>query len=100
MAIEDLPPIGETAASGAPAATEAPAVPGAPASAAGGAALTPEQLNLVADTVRREVKPLRQVISAYTEKNDLQSILGGLGYIIGLFGIGYYVAARQKLKKN
>lgn len=51
---------------------------------------------LVAEQVRREVKPLRQEILDYKEKNDLQTILGGLGYIAGLFGIGFYVAARRK----
>ena len=99
LAVDDLPPIGAPAtATGAPSVTELSAKASPPAAA--GAALTPEQLNLVAETVRREVKPLRQAISAHTEKNDLQSILGGIGYIIGLFGIGYYVAARRKPKQD
>jgi len=50
----------------------------------------------IASAVRREVKPLYKEVAAYKEKNDLQSILGGLGYIFGLFGIGFYVAARRK----
>lgn len=53
--------------------------------------------------VRLETKPLRKEIAAYKEKNDLQTILGGIGYIIGLFGIGFYVVARreaQKMKTN
>ncbi|WP_321449749.1 cobalt ABC transporter permease [uncultured Cohaesibacter sp.] len=49
--------------------------------------------------VRNETKPLRKVISEYTEKNDMQAILGGIGYICGLFGIGFYVAARGERKK-
>ena len=53
----------------------------------------------VASAVRREVKPLRKEIFSYKEKNDMQSILGGVGYICGLFGIGFYVAARRERSK-
>jgi len=52
----------------------------------------------VAKMIRNELRPLRQEIAAYKEKNDLQSILGGIGYIVGIFGLGMYVAARRKLK--
>ncbi|PIE13606.1 MAG: cobalt ABC transporter permease [Rhodobacterales bacterium] len=51
----------------------------------------------IARIVRDEMRPLRREITAYKEKNDLQTILGGIGYIIGLFGIGFYLAARRKL---
>lgn len=52
----------------------------------------------LAEMIRREIKPLRQELAAYKEKNDLQTILGGIGYILGLFGLGFYLAARQRLK--
>ncbi|SCA55519.1 conserved exported hypothetical protein [Candidatus Terasakiella magnetica] len=51
---------------------------------------------LIAKAVRREVQPLRKEIASYKEKNDLQTILGGIGYILGLTGIGFYMAARRK----
>ena len=54
----------------------------------------------IASAVRKEVKPLRKELAAYKEKNDMQSILGGIGYICGLFGIGFYVAARRERSKN
>ena len=63
--------------------------------AAVAAGLTAEQL---AALIRREVRPLRQELAAYKEKNDLQTILGGIGYIAGLFGCGFYFAARQRLR--
>lgn len=64
------------------------------------AAASPAGLDkMIADAVRREVKPLRREIAAYKEKNDLQTIMGGIGYIIGLFGIAFYVAANRKLKQ-
>lgn len=53
---------------------------------------------LVAKAVRREVQPLRKEIASYKEKNDLQSILGGIGYILGLTGVVFYIAARRKEK--
>lgn len=58
-------------------------------------AITPEQEQIIATIVRDELRPLRREITAYKEKNDLQSILGGIGYIFGAFGIIYYIAARR-----
>lgn len=50
----------------------------------------------IAAAVRREVKPLRKEIAAYKEKNDLQSILGGIGYIVGIFGLYMFVQSRRR----
>jgi nickel transport protein len=61
------------------------------------ASLSDEERAAIAKIVRDETRPLRREIAAYREHNDLQSILGGIGYIIGLFGIGFYVAARKKM---
>ncbi len=58
-------------------------------------AITREQEEVIAAIVRDELRPLRREITAYKEKNDLQSILGGIGYIFGFFGIAYYLAARR-----
>lgn len=60
-------------------------------------AFTPDQRQAIAEAVRNEIRPLRREIAAYREKNDLQTILGGIGYIVGLFGLGFYIAARRKL---
>lgn len=78
---------------GAAAPSAAPADAAAPAAVGVDVA---QIAQLVAEQVRREVKPLRQEILDYKEKNNLQTILGGLGYIAGLFGIGFYVAARKR----
>ncbi|MEQ9348229.1 MAG: cobalt ABC transporter permease [Thalassospira sp.] len=61
----------------------------------GNKAISQEQEELIAAIVRDELRPLRREITAYKEKNDLQSILGGIGYIFGFFGIAYYIAARR-----
>jgi nickel transport protein len=83
---------------GVPAGTPQPAA-AAPANAAPAtaASLSDEERQAIATAVRDELRPLRREIAAYREKNDLQSILGGIGYIIGLFGFGFYLAARRKM---
>ncbi|THH38199.1 carboxypeptidase regulatory-like domain-containing protein [Aliishimia ponticola] len=95
-------PAGEVAQIlGVAAQTQSPA-PTAPATgpATGApvlASLSPAERQVIAQIVRDEMRPLRREIAAYRERNDLQTILGGLGYIAGLFGIGFYMAARRKL---
>ncbi|PLW78627.1 cobalt ABC transporter permease [Cohaesibacter celericrescens] len=59
------------------------------------AAFQPE----IASAIRKETKPVWKEIAAYKEKNDFQTILGGIGYILGLFGVGFYFAARRERKK-
>ncbi len=51
----------------------------------------------LAKMLRDELRPIRQELSAYKNKSDFQSVLGGIGYIFGLFGLGFYIAARRKL---
>ncbi|WP_026379720.1 hypothetical protein [Afifella pfennigii] len=106
MAAEELPEIaGSPAAtvsaeanggSGPPSASPAPA--SVPAPQIDLDALMEEQRRLIAEAVQKQVIPLRRDIDAYKEKHDLQSILGGIGYIFGLFGLGFYLAARRKMK--
>ncbi len=49
--------------------------------------------------VRKAVRPLQKEIAAYKEKNDFQTILGGIGYILGLFGVGFYLMARKERQR-
>jgi nickel transport protein len=72
------------------------AEPSAPTSPAA-ASVSDAEKSAIAEAVRNEVRPLRREIAAYREHNDFQTILGGLGYIFGLFGLGFYIAARRKL---
>ncbi|PIE06660.1 MAG: cobalt ABC transporter permease [Rhodobacterales bacterium] len=76
---------------------------GTPAAApgAGGvtvASLTTEERLAIAEAVHEEIRPLRQEISAYKEHNSFQTVLGGIGYIIGLFGLGFYFVARRRFQ--
>jgi nickel transport protein len=52
----------------------------------------------IAQIIQAELRPLRREITELKTHRDLQSILGGLGYIIGVFGVGFYLAARRKMK--
>ncbi|WP_026381819.1 carboxypeptidase-like regulatory domain-containing protein [Afifella pfennigii] len=107
MSADELPEIGGAAASPALAAAEAAA--GEAASEAAGedagqapaidmTALIDAQHRMITEAVQKQVIPLRRDIDAYKEKHDMQSIIGGIGYIFGLFGLGFYVAARRKMK--
>ena len=62
--------------------------------------ITEDQRAMIAEVVRQEMRPLRREIMDYKEKNDFQTILGGIGYIVGIFGIGFYIAARRKLSSG
>ncbi|PIE15387.1 MAG: cobalt ABC transporter permease [Rhodobacterales bacterium] len=98
MSAEDVAKILGVAADTAATAAAKPAADAAPV--AGGvtvASLSDEERQAIAKAVRDEIRPLRREISAYREHNDFQTILGGIGYIIGLFGLGFYIAARRKL---
>ncbi|PLX37805.1 MAG: cobalt ABC transporter permease [Hyphomicrobiales bacterium] len=68
----------------------------APPQAVTVASLSDAERTAIEKAVRDEIRPLRREIAAYKEKTNLQSVLGGIGYILGLFGIGFYVAARRK----
>ena len=94
VAMTTLPAEDVAAILGKPVIETLPPAATNPAAVAG---LTAEERDIIAEAVRDEIRPLRREIAAYKEKNDLQTILGGLGYILGLFGLGFYIAARRKM---
>jgi len=79
---------------GAPATAPATATTSAPATTAG---LSDQARAELATMIRNELRPLRQELTAFKNKSDFQSVLGGIGYIFGLFGLGFYIAARRKM---
>ena len=95
MEVADLPMIASGPSAGSAPVTMAA---GTPAGEASGS-VTNAQMVALADAVANEMKPLRREIIALKEKNDMQSILGGIGYILGLFGIGFYVAGWYRFRK-
>ncbi len=51
---------------------------------------------IVEKAVARQVKPLRKQIMQLQNSIRLHDVLGGLGYILGLTGLGMWAAARHK----
>lgn len=65
------------------------------------AGVTPAVLtSLINKAVAKQVIPLRRDLAAYKEKKSLTDMLGGIGYIFGLFGIGAYFRAKQIAKRR
>lgn len=96
MNVDELPEIGASSPKGSMASTTAPtSTPPLNTSATYDATALQA---MIAKAVRKEVQPLRKEIASYKEKNNLQSILGGVGYIFGLFGVVFYLMARRKEK--
>lgn len=50
----------------------------------------------IARAVAREVNPLREQIEGYEERVRLHDILGGMGWIAGLAGLGFFVLGRRR----
>ena len=53
---------------------------------------------LINRAVARQVGPLRAEINAYRNDVRMSDILGGIGIIIGIFGVGAWVVARRQSK--
>ncbi len=51
---------------------------------------------IVDKAVSKQIRPLREQLEKYEEKIRLHDILGGIGYIIGLMGLGYFLGVRRK----
>ena len=90
---EDLPPL----AGGAPAErkeTPAPAPPSVESTDAG------ELKKLVEEAVARELRPLREQLDALEARRRVQDIIGGIGYIVGVCGVVFYLLARRKAPRG
>lgn len=51
---------------------------------------------LVDKAVARQLRPLREQLDAYQAETRWQDILGGIGYILGIAGIAFYLLARRQ----
>ena len=50
---------------------------------------------MIAEAVQRQVRPLRKELRKSREKKNLQDILGGIGYICGIFGLAFFYYGRR-----
>ena len=55
---------------------------------------------LVEKAVVKQVLPLREQIEQFEEKIRLHDILGGIGYIVGVMGIVFYLKASTRIKRK
>lgn len=53
---------------------------------------------MIVQTLQHEIRPLRKELAAYKEKNDVQAILGGIGYIVGIFGLIFFIVGHRRLR--
>lgn len=53
--------------------------------------------SIVRSAVAQQVKPLQKELRAYKEKVMLRDIVGGLGFIFGLFGVAAWMASKRKV---
>jgi nickel transport protein len=80
----DLP-----AASGSPPAAAAPA--------AGPTTAPVDELDRrIAAAVRRQIAPLRRQIDALAQRRGLLDVIGGIGYLVGLAGVAFFVLGWRK----
>ncbi|ARE39599.1 Substrate-specific component NikM of nickel ECF transporter [Rhodovulum sp. P5] len=96
LALCSLPAAAQAPAGPPPGASLFP--PAGPAPVAGTAprGLSEEDKAEIARIVRAETEALRADLAALQDRRDLQTILGGIGYGVGLVGVGFYVAARRR----
>lgn len=52
----------------------------------------------VARAVASQVNPLREQIAAYEDRLRLHDILGGIGWIVGVAGLGFFLLARKETR--
>jgi nickel transport protein len=75
----------ESASSGEPQTSPSPSMP------------TDRELDfLVERAVARQVRPLREQLTAYGDQVRLHDILGGFGYIAGIAGLGLWWRSRRQ----
>lgn len=59
--------------------------------------ISPEELERIVDVaVSRQIRLLREQLEAYEAKIRLHDTLGGIGYIVGITGIIFYVLGMRK----
>jgi nickel transport protein len=100
LAVDELPAGAVTARNPSPGTAQAATVAATAADAAANAAspaLDARELEaLVAAAVQRELAPLKRQLAAREQKADLQALIGGIGYICGIFGLLFFVHARRR----
>jgi len=64
--------------------------------AASAAAASDGDLAARIELLGKQVREMRRQLDRFQERRSLQDILGGVGYIIGVAGVAFYLAARRE----
>lgn len=76
---------------------EGPADPAAKADASPPPDTAPDQLQQwIEEAVHRQIAPLKRQLEAMQEQTRWSDVLGGIGYIVGLTGMGFYLLGMRK----
>lgn len=95
LALDELPAAVAVRANASPGAAQA-ATPTATAAGATATAIDASELGtLVASAILRELTLLKRQLAAREQDADLQALIGGIGYICGIFGLLFFVHARR-----
>lgn len=91
MSLEDV------AAGGAESVAEETSQEAADAGARGLSGVDGAELErMVRVAVQEEIRPIRRELQVYREARGLQDLLGGIGYILGITGLAFYVLALRR----
>lgn len=100
IAATQLPPTLPGPEGAAQVSADTPAAEAGPVPAAA-SALSEEALEaIVARAVAAQLNPLREQMDAREDRARLQDILGGLGWIMGLTGIAFFLLARKERRRG
>ncbi len=64
----------------------------------GGEAAPPGETAAAADeltAIRSQLASLREQLAGYEQRTRLRDVIGGIGYIVGVAGVAFYIAARR-----
>jgi len=68
--------------------------------AATATAASRDVINQVSRSMRDQLRPIRTDLAVYRARNSYPVILGGIGFIVGLAGLGFYVFANQRARQG
>jgi cobalt/nickel transport protein len=73
---------------------------GATQVALAGGGFSPDLEDAVAKSIRDQLRPIRTDLALYRAETSYPVTLGGLGFIVGLAGLGFYLFARQRARQG
>ena len=96
LAVDELPAAVTAQADATTGAAQAATSTSTAAGATAAAVDATELETLVASAVQRELAPLKRQLTTREQEADLQAVIGGIGYICGIFGLLFFVYARRR----